>query len=73
VYDEEISIPQDSAKIRCVLFHADASKDTVLYDSESGGVVLLDFESMEDNRHYLFGVEGPEISIILEEPNDCFL
>ncbi|KAF8249826.1 hypothetical protein K440DRAFT_640622 [Wilcoxina mikolae CBS 423.85] len=55
------------------MFHGDATKSNVLYDPETSNVVLLDFEEMLDNTEYGFGVEGPEIMTILEEPNDCFL
>lgn len=56
---------------RC-MWHGDATKSNVLYDSSTGNVVLLDFEEMQDNTEYQFGIEGPETISIMEAPFDSF-
>jgi hypothetical protein len=50
------------------MWHGDASKANILYDSESGNVVLVDFEAMQDNSEHRFGIDGPEIISIMHPP-----
>ncbi|KAI5811425.1 hypothetical protein DFH27DRAFT_620698 [Peziza echinospora] len=54
------------------LWNRDAAKDNILYDMATGSVAMIDFEQMESNDLNNFELEGPELWIIMAEPNDIW-